>query len=236
MMIAPDRPQLGRLRELVVPAPVVEAPLALEERGVALGVVVHEQQHLAAQVRALVVVPAVLGRDDPVADEDDLGVADARLRRLDAGEGDVVRRRAAASRCRCRPVTRTSSGQDAVTPTISTGWYQEPPGPAGSRPIASKRDGHVLAGERVAARAGSASLEQVAREEADVGADPMLPDRVCRLLLVRRDHGGLDRREPHRRERRHATGQQQPHRVASLRCRFVRLRCADWILPGRISS
>ena len=73
---------LRGLQVLVVPAAVPEARLAREELRVVLGVVVHDDHDLPADVDVLVVVPLVLGRDDAVADEDDVRRRQRDLRLL----------------------------------------------------------------------------------------------------------------------------------------------------------
>jgi len=69
--------------------------LGIELRGVRRirdrRIVDEHHQRLTLDVKALVVVPVVLGRDDPVADEDELGVVEGRVFRHVLGpRHDVV--------------------------------------------------------------------------------------------------------------------------------------------------
>ena len=103
------RGPLGRGDLIFVrPAAVIGHRLPLEHRRVELlgmrrvgdGRVVDEHHdRLAADVDPLVVVPAVLRRDDAVADEDDLGVLDLDLRRRPPRDGDPVLGRLEVDRC-----------------------------------------------------------------------------------------------------------------------------------------
>ena len=92
-------PPLGGDLVLVGPASVVRHRLALEHRLVQPGRIVRvrhgrvadeHQDRLAAHVHVLVVVPAVLGRDHPVADEHDLRIVHADLRHEARGGGDEI--------------------------------------------------------------------------------------------------------------------------------------------------
>lgn len=83
----------GRLLELVGPAAVVGHRITAEEGRVLGGEarVVDQHDHgLAGRVDALVVVPAVLGRDHAVADEDHLGIGDRFVFDDALGPGDEV--------------------------------------------------------------------------------------------------------------------------------------------------
>ncbi len=204
----------GRDLVLVVPAPVVEAALAREQARVALRVVVHEEQHLAAQVGALEVVPRVLGGDDPVADEDDLGVVDPRLLLAAVAPGDVVvrepqRRLVLAARHAqlARGLRADADELDRLLPRAALGTRLE----------ADRLEarGDVLARELVAARAGCAPLEEVAREEADVGAPAALAHALRGLALVLGQQGGPDDRQRRGGQGGERTGEHQPHGSSS---------------------
>src|SRR5262249_62115067 len=88
-----DRPRRAGFRGtlvFVIPSPVPEPGLPREEIWIPVGIVVHHQEHFAFEVRSLVVVPLVLGRDDSVADENDLGIFQSTLRVLLASGGNEV--------------------------------------------------------------------------------------------------------------------------------------------------
>ena len=75
---------------LVDPAAVKEPPVALEQLGIPIRIVVHHHQDLALEVHALEIVPLVLGRLDAVAHEHELGVLDAGGGFLNFAEDDVI--------------------------------------------------------------------------------------------------------------------------------------------------
>ncbi|MNQ97596.1 hypothetical protein D3C85_1132520 [compost metagenome] len=60
-------------------------------RGAEIGIVDQNQHDLAAQIDALVVVPAALGRIDAVADEDQRGVGQGHVVHGPVGRDDDVR-------------------------------------------------------------------------------------------------------------------------------------------------
>jgi hypothetical protein len=80
--------QLRRDFVLVAPAAVVESRVAGES--IPHGVVVQEQQDLALNVHAFVVVPTLLGCHNPIADKDDLGAFDRAAARLTSGPADPL--------------------------------------------------------------------------------------------------------------------------------------------------
>src|SRR5262249_61449730 len=91
-----DRTRRAGLRGtlvFVIPSPVPEPGLPREEIWIPVGIVVHHQEHFAFEVRSLVVVPLVLGRDDSVADENELGIFQPTLRVLLASGGNEVLQR-----------------------------------------------------------------------------------------------------------------------------------------------
>ena len=209
------RAELRRHLELVVPAPVVEPALPGEQLRVRLRLVVQEQEHASAEVRALEVVPALLRGHDPVPDEHDLGRVELRPLRLDAGHGDVVREeaqvlaRVSPRDARCLG----ESGHDAheverLLPGTSRNARLEPDG--------LETRGDEGPGEAVPASARGPSLEQVAPEEPDVGAHPALADGRRRRPFLVRDDGRPDRREAGRSQRGQGAGQQEPHRRVLL--------------------
>ena len=83
-------------------------------------IVDQHDQRLALDVDVLVVVPVVLGRDDAVADEDQLGIGDARRRRDVLGPGDDVV--FPLQRLLLPPFLNTSGAGFGVMPTSGTFW------------------------------------------------------------------------------------------------------------------
>ena len=166
---------------LVVPAAVVEPRLAREQlRIVQSGSLFIITQDLALDVHALEVVPLVLGRLDAVADEHHLGVLELRLRRLHAGlDGEVLVEREigtlAAALC-----TKDARGVGGHAHELEA---LEPRAVGRSRlePEALETRGDVGLGELSAAATGAAALEEVVREEANVGANPFA--RIRRAAL-----------------------------------------------------
>ena len=74
-----DRPRRALLRGaqvLVIPAPVPQAGLTLEELRIPVGIIIHDEQHLAFQVGVLEIVPLILRRLDSVTGEHDFRIAD----------------------------------------------------------------------------------------------------------------------------------------------------------------
>src|SRR5678815_4080133 len=74
----------------VGPATVVEARLAREQLRIPVRIVVEHHQDFALEVYALVVVPLVFRRFDPVADEHQARTVEGGDRVLYARAGDVV--------------------------------------------------------------------------------------------------------------------------------------------------
>src|SRR5512140_763802 len=174
---------------LVVPAAVPEPRLPREQvrlGRIPLRVVVHHEEDLPLEVRVLVVVPSVLGRDDAVPHEDDLRGVDPRLRLLDAGDGDEVLAE--------RPAQGPAAG-------LEDGRIRRGPFDADERdlldPPAARRAGlqaealqlrlDVRLGEPVPARRGPAPFEEIRGEKADVRAEEIGRDRARRGLLGRGD-------------------------------------------------
>ena len=66
--------ELGRYLIFIGPTPVVHAHLAAEKIGVPVWVVVHHDQDLAADIYAFVVVPAIFGCLNAVANKNQLSL------------------------------------------------------------------------------------------------------------------------------------------------------------------
>ncbi len=190
-----DRPLLRGDHVLVVPAAVPEPRLAGEELRVVLRVVVHHEEDFPLDVDVLVVVPLELGSDDPVADEDELGARNVRLRLLRSGERHVVvdpgefGLLAPLHHGRLlRHVAHDSDEGHLLDPSAA--------GCAGLETESLHLRLDVLLGEHLAARGGGAPLQEIRGEEADVTAEHVLGDRLRRLLFGRgnqrgRGSGGL---------------------------------------------
>jgi hypothetical protein len=206
----------GRHVVLVVPAPVVEAGLPGEDARVVLRVVVHDEEDLALEVRALVVVPLELGGGDPVAHEDDLRRVHAHLRLGRVREGHVVVRVAEldALRSPADLHDRRARRGDADELDLLL------PAPAGSRGLEAHRlhpGADVRAREPVAAGAGAASLEQIVGEEADVGPNCVAANGVGRRFLVGSDDCRLHRGERDRGQSGQRDGEGGSHALPWLR-------------------
>ncbi len=195
---------------LVDPAPVEQTLGAGEQLRIPVGIVVQHQQHLAAHVDALEVVPVVLGRLDAVADEHDLRVLDRRARRLHAARRDEVgvalevdasRRRARTSTSRARPPSRRRARPAAPTSRSRRR--------ARSRAFASSlreiRARHLVAGG--------------ARRAADVAVVGDLRDDAADVLAADRVRGRDRGRRDARRRRRCCGGRGRRLRARSQRSR-----------------
>jgi hypothetical protein len=100
--------------------------------------VVHQHHdRLAGDVHVLVVVPAVLRRDDAVADEHQVAVLDATSGARAARRRDEVARTPAAHRAAVDDSDAVTCG---VMPTSGTFWTYVPSGLPGARPIRRNSD------------------------------------------------------------------------------------------------
>src|SRR5262249_42037434 len=151
---------------LVCPAPVVQAAFTGEESGIPVGIVVEHQQYLPAQIRALEIVPLILGRLNAIPDEDDFRSFDARLLLIDAAGSDevgVVVERNASIVAHEGPLIRRAAGDaDERKRLFPHAW-------AGARLQADElhRAGNVETRERVALGSGSAAGESIVGEKSN---------------------------------------------------------------------
>ena len=203
----------GRHLELVVPAAVVEPALAGEGLRVALRVVVHHEQDAALQVGPLVVVPALLRGHDAVAHEHDLGVVHAGFRGLRPRERDVV---LVESQVRAGRASRNAQhlGTGGGHADEVESLLPAPPRGPGLEPDRLEARGEVLAGEAIASRRGAAPFQQVAREEADVGAHPVFTDGGGGGPLLVGQESRPDCGQSGSGQGGQGARQQQPHRFA----------------------
>ena len=153
---------------LVVPSAVPEPRPSGEQGRVVLGIAVEDEQHLAAEVLTLEVVPGELGGADAVADEDQLCAIEPGVRGSSPATAMTSSGWRSTSDSRPRVNWRLSACPS--TPTMSNGW-REALGASGPEPERLELGRDVGLGQRVTPRTRSAALEQVGGEEADVGAD-----------------------------------------------------------------
>jgi hypothetical protein len=175
---ARPHPAAGGLLELVGPPAVVsERPAAEELRVVRRRLVGEQDDDLVLDVDPRVVVPAELRGGDPVADEHGLGVEAHVAGPGVARAGKVV----AGGKVECGTALRGPKrglrvGNDAqerdrleVRPAVA----------AGGEPGLLELAGDEVGGQLLAAGAGPAALEPVARQVNDIGLHPLGGD--CRL-------------------------------------------------------
>ncbi|CAN5164649.1 hypothetical protein BH18GEM1_BH18GEM1_20520 [soil metagenome] len=140
-------------------------------------VVVEEEQHLAGDVRPLIVVPLLLGSVDSVTDEYDLRAFDCRRPILIAGGGDPVLNRFERDVFLSRVREREGVGRLGGNPDQGKGLE---PGAirAGRLEAQGLELGHQIGlRESVARGPRSPTRQEIAREEAGMPHDERLRDR-----------------------------------------------------------
>ena len=153
---------------LVVPPAVPEPRAPGEEGRIVLGVAVEDDQHLPAEVLPLEVVPGELRGADAVADEDQLGAIERGVRGLVPRDGDELVRVAEDERL---PTAGELEGVGVTVDADDVERLEKALGTGRPEPERLELRGDVGLGQRVTPGAGSAALEQVGGEEADMGTD-----------------------------------------------------------------
>ncbi len=171
-----DRTLARRFLELVRPASVIGHSLRVEEFWILRRRLVDDhQQHLALDVHALEIVPAIFGRLDAVADEND-GRIDIGAVRLSLVAGHVILAQFQVdglSMLRLQGEARR--GQCPHTGEFDL-LHISAVVPRRSQSIQRKLRGDVLRRDVAAARTGAPPLEEIVRQEPHMRADAFRVD------------------------------------------------------------
>ena len=200
-----------RLLVLVRPPAVVRHRHAAEQRrlGGRRRRVVHEHEHdLALEIRALEIVPLVLGCDGAVADEHQLPARGGLRHGAAGGKNDVLtrperRRRLAAHRC--------AGGAGLRRQDVDRHRLEIRAVHAGLDAVRAQLGGDVFRRDASAARAGRATLQQIGGEEAKMSIDLGCGDRRLALRGERcgeqqQPRGGAAEMRSQRHDSREAEG------------------------------
>ena len=171
-----SRRRAFRRRDLVFvsPATVISHRVALEHRAVELRriggiwnrrIVDEHYDRLAAHIDVLVVVPAVLGRDDAVADEHDVGVRHLHFRLKAQRCGDEIAGHGELQFLRARRDGDGRFGRHTVQRDVLD---EGAVGIPGLKPDALELIDEITNGELLAARAGTTTFKLVGGQPLDV--------------------------------------------------------------------
>ena len=164
----------------VSPAPVIGQRFAFEKFGIVRWRLIHQhQQHFAAHIHALVVVPVIFRSFDAVAHIDNFGI-DIGLRLLGLIVGDIlverlqIHRRAVLGQQHKLGLRQSCDSHQRnllQVRSVVAGRLQS---------VFGKLCGYIFGCDVAAALAGAAAFEQIMRQKADMPANVFRIDRFHR--------------------------------------------------------